>query len=77
VDLILSKIPEGKVKYQEHGSDPRNYRVNFTKVREKLGFEPKFSIDDSINELLDAIKNNVFENQKNIQEGNCNLYYDL
>ena len=77
MDLILSKIPEGKVKYQEHGSDPRNYRVNFTKVREKLGFEPKFSIDDSINELLDAIKNNVFENQKNIQEGNCNLYYDL
>ena len=27
---IQQKLPNSKVVYQDHGSDPRNYRVNFT-----------------------------------------------
>lgn len=77
VDLILSKIPNGVVKYQEHGTDPRNYRVNFAKVNEKLGFKPKFSILDGVNELLHAINNRVFDNPKNFEDGNYNVHYDL
>ena len=33
VDFILEKLPDGKVKYREHGNDPRNYRVSFNKVK--------------------------------------------
>ena len=61
VDMILNKIPEGKVKYQKYGSDPRNYRVNFNKVKTVLGFEPKYNIQDGINELVEAIDNHVFD----------------
>ena len=61
VDYILEKIPNGKVKYQEHGSDPRNYRVNFGKVQSVLGFQPKYRIQDGIDELIDAINNHVFD----------------
>ena len=62
VDMIFNKIPDGKVKYQEHGSDPRNYRVNFNKVKTVLGFEPKYTIQDGIDELIEAINNHVFDN---------------
>ena len=31
VDEILNHVPNAKVRYQEHGNDPRNYRVNFKK----------------------------------------------
>jgi nucleoside-diphosphate-sugar epimerase len=61
VNMILNKIPDGKVKYQEHGSDPRNYRVNFNKVKTVLGFEPKYTVQDGIDELVDAIDNHVFD----------------
>jgi len=61
VDMILNKIPDGKVKYQKYGSDPRNYRVNFNKVKTVLGFEPKYNIQDGINELVEAIDNHVFD----------------
>ena len=61
VDYILDKISDGKVRYQEHGSDPRNYRVSFEKVKETLGFEPEYTIQDGIGELIDAIKNHVFD----------------
>jgi nucleoside-diphosphate-sugar epimerase len=77
VDLILSKVPDGVVKYQEHGADPRNYRVDFTKVNKKLGFKPKFSIMDGVIELLHSIKNQTFDNSKNFEYGNYNIHYDL
>jgi len=61
VDMILNKIPDGKVKYREHGSDPRNYRVNFNKVKTVLGFEPKYTVQDGIDELVDAMDNHIFD----------------
>lgn len=61
IDTILTLLPEAKVKYQEHGTDPRNYRVNFAKVRNKLGFEPQYSVRDGVSELLFAIKQRVFD----------------
>ena len=36
VDIICSKVPNARVTYQAQGSDPRNYRVDFTKVYEIL-----------------------------------------
>ncbi len=60
VDAILEQIPEGKVRYQEHGQDPRNYRVDFAKVRERLYFEPAFSVQDGIRELIAAMNQGLF-----------------
>ena len=31
VDLIKKHIPNSKVKFQSHGSDPRNYRLTLVK----------------------------------------------
>jgi nucleoside-diphosphate-sugar epimerase len=61
VDTILTLLPTAKVKYQEQGSDPRNYRVSFAKVRNKLGFEPQYTVRHGVTELLSAIKQHVFD----------------
>jgi len=61
VDSIIKIIPDGKVKYQDNGSDPRNYRVNFKKVKTVLGFEPKYTVQDGIDELVDAMDNHIFD----------------
>lgn len=70
VELILAKRPECTVKYQQHGSDPRNYRVNFSKVRERLGFTPEFSVSDGIDELLAAIESRIFDGPNVSRLGN-------
>lgn len=62
VDAILERIPDGKVRYNEHGNDPRNYRVSFEKVKNILGFVPKYTIEDGISELIEAINIHVFDN---------------
>jgi len=61
VNLILKKTTGAKVEYQKHGSDPRNYKVNFEKVKSVLGFEPKYTLQDGIDELIEAINNHVFD----------------
>ena len=75
VNFILEKIPNGKVKYQKHGSDPRNYRVDFKKVSSILNFTPKYTIQDGIQELINAINKNAF----NDLNRNPNFYgnYDI
>ena len=60
LDAILEQIPDGKVRYQEHGSDPRNYRVDFTKIRTALYFEPAYSVPDGIRELTAAMRQGLF-----------------
>ena len=56
IDEILNKLPDSNVSFSENGSDPRNYRVNFEKVKNVLGFEPKYTIKNGINELIDALQ---------------------
>lgn len=77
VDAILEAVPQGKVRYQEQGADPRNYRVDFTKVRERLHFEPAFTVGDGIAELVDAIGQGLFHtiDQPPSFHGNWDLSY--
>lgn len=60
VDAILAQLPGAKVRYQEHGADPRNYRVDFAKIRECLYFEPKWTVADGVAELIAAIRHGLF-----------------
>jgi len=61
VDAILEQIPNAQVKYKEQGVDPRNYRVDFSKVETILDFKPRYTVPDGIREVLLAIENHVFD----------------
>ncbi|CDL00621.1 conserved protein of unknown function [Magnetospirillum gryphiswaldense MSR-1 v2] len=60
VDQILEQLPDAKVRYQEHGADPRNYRVDFGKVFRVLHFQPRFTVADGVRELIAAIRQGLF-----------------
>jgi nucleoside-diphosphate-sugar epimerase len=61
VETILKYLPDANIKYQKNSSDPRNYRVNFEKVKSVLGFEPKYSVDFGVLEIINAIENHIFD----------------
>jgi nucleoside-diphosphate-sugar epimerase len=46
----------GKLSFHEGGVDPRNYKVSFEKIRQRLGFEPEFRVPVSIGNLVAAIR---------------------
>ncbi len=65
VDTILSRLPDAKVRYQPEGPDPRNYRVDFTKIRERLHFKPLYTVEDGVDELIAALDAGLFADIEN------------
>ena len=79
VEALLEKIPNCKIHYNQNDSDPRNYRVDFSKVQKKLNFTPKYDLNFGIKELLIAFEKGKYigENENAIQYGNYELNYSL
>ena len=57
---IEKYIKVTNVSFVEKKSDFRNYKVNFSKMKKKLDFVPKYSIDYGIKEIIKAMKNKKF-----------------
>ena len=57
VERIHELIPSDNVKFiNKTGTDPRNYRVNFSKLKSILGFKCKISVEDGIKEIIDHLE---------------------
>jgi len=54
-ELAYEIIGRGSLKFVDKGSDPRNYRVSFEKINEKLGFGASYSIRDGIEEVAEFV----------------------
>ena len=57
--FIEEAIPGLRVTSIDKVDDKRTYRVDFTKLREVLGFQPRRSVQEGIRELIWAIRSGV------------------
>lgn len=62
VDEVLKIIPDGKIKYVSKNEDPRDYRVAFDKIKNKLGFELMFKVPDGIKQIVEVINDGFILN---------------
>jgi nucleoside-diphosphate-sugar epimerase len=60
-ELLEKENPNLKIDYVQKNEDPRDYKVNFEKIKNVLNFTPKNKVIDGICEITEAIKNNKFE----------------
>lgn len=51
VDEVLKLIPDAKIKYVSKNEDPRDYRVSFEKINNKLGFKVTLKVPDGIAQM--------------------------
>ncbi|MCW2309947.1 NAD-dependent epimerase/dehydratase family protein [Rhodobium gokarnense] len=61
VDLVLTRLPDRNVAYKSNSTDPRNYRVSFQKLHDKLGFECRYTVEDGIDEILWALEAHLLD----------------
>jgi nucleoside-diphosphate-sugar epimerase len=54
--LITSMVPGSVLVCTEESVDPRNYRVEFRRIRESLGFQPVWTVEAGVQQVLDAIR---------------------
>jgi nucleoside-diphosphate-sugar epimerase len=55
VDEVMKVLPESKVKYVSKNEDPRDYRVSFEKINNKLGFKLMFKVPDGIKQIAKVL----------------------
>ncbi len=55
-ELIHSKVPQAELVNLGSDGDRRDYRADFRKIREELGFIPRWSIEEGIDQVIDVIR---------------------
>ena len=71
IALVVKKVVEREFPGTDiqievtHSNDNRSYHINSDKIREVLGFVPKYTIEDSVKELCHAFKENLLPDSLN------------
>jgi nucleoside-diphosphate-sugar epimerase len=60
VDRIRDRVSTGNVSYVSRTEDPRDYKVDFEKIRAVLGFEPEMTVPDGIAEVVEHLEAGAF-----------------
>lgn len=53
---IFKIVPDGIIRYVQKDEDPRDYRVDFSKIKKELGYSITKRVPDGLREIHDAIK---------------------
>lgn len=51
IDEVVKVLPNSRITYVQKSEDPRDYRVSFEKIKNKLGFKLKFTVPDGIRQI--------------------------
>jgi len=60
-DELLKLIPDGRISYVHREEDPRDYRVNFDKIRNELGFRISKTAPEGMREILDGVRLGIID----------------
>jgi nucleoside-diphosphate-sugar epimerase len=55
LDLLYRQIPSARIRRVEQLDDPRDYRVNFDKIHDRLGFTVSRTVPQGIREIHDVV----------------------
>ncbi len=59
-DAILVVVPDARIEYVKKDEDPRDYRVDFTRIADTLGFAITKRVSDGIREVHAALAAGIF-----------------
>jgi nucleoside-diphosphate-sugar epimerase len=59
IEEVCKVVPNVKVNYVELNEDPRDYRVNFSKIENELGFSITKKVPDGIKEIYSLLKTGI------------------
>lgn len=69
-EMIHSYVPTAHIVNKGDEIDPCNYRVNFGKIRKLLGFDPEWTVEQGIEQVIAAVKSGQVKDYKEPQYSN-------
>jgi len=68
-EIIRERVPAQMV-INDTLTDPRDYRVNFSKIEKVLGFEPRWTVEAGVEQVLEAIASGRIEDYREARYSN-------
>jgi len=65
VELIKKRLPNTKVRIVDKDEDPRDYRVDFDKIKKRLKFQITKTVPDGIDEIVRNIDSGLIKDPDN------------
>jgi nucleoside-diphosphate-sugar epimerase len=73
--IVARSAPGTRVEEITNSDDPRNYRVNFDRIRNVLGFRASVTLEEGIQEIVDAVRSGgvadwtdpIYSNSRHLQ----------
>jgi nucleoside-diphosphate-sugar epimerase len=62
INEIRKRLPAAKVRFVEKNEDPRDYRVNFDRIRDHLGFTISKRVGDGVAEIIKLLRSGLMNN---------------
>lgn len=67
---IIKLIKDARIKYVRKEEDPRDYKVDFTKIKRELGFNISKKVKDGLREVNETIKKGIITEPYSIKYQN-------
>ena len=64
-EMLREIRPDADIRFVPKHEDPRDYRVDFSKIRKTLGFEPHLTVPHGIREFARAIEEGIISDPDN------------
>ena len=59
---LIQIFPHGKIKYVHKDEDPRDYKVDFSKIKKELNFNITKTVPDGMIEIANILKDGLLVN---------------
>lgn len=69
-EIIKQLVPTAEVVDMGSGADRRNYRVSFAKIRKALNFQPQWTMEQGIKQVIEAIRSGKVEDYRDAKYSN-------
>ncbi|MCI0645022.1 MAG: NAD-dependent epimerase/dehydratase family protein [Chloroflexi bacterium] len=69
-EIVHGLVPAAELISMGSDTDKRNYRVNFSKFENNLGFKPRWIIEQGINQVIEAIRSGKVQDYRDAKYSN-------
>ncbi|HKR65206.1 MAG TPA: NAD-dependent epimerase/dehydratase [Thermoanaerobaculia bacterium] len=69
-ELIHTMVPQARIIDTPASDDRRNYRVRFSKIEKRLGFAPKWTLAEGIQQVIEAIRSHAVSDYRDPRYSN-------
>ena len=69
-EVVHRVVPDAEIVNMGEDTDPRNYRVDFSKIRSHVKYSPRWTLEDGVRQVVETIRCGEVQDYRDIRHNN-------